>query len=228
MPYGYLRHIVHLFFSALHKYSDDSGAIYAAAIAYAALAAVFPLLLILFVLLSPLVQPSRDIGHLITRFLDFPGLGDSLSRNITAVFFALAVFAIVLLALLLALAFGLRSLRDSPIGATLPLPYGPSLLAVVAPPFITLTLFFLGYKFLPNARVATRAALAGALAVMVLAEVSFAALTWYLDSIADYGQLYKQAGAVFALLAWLYALATVFLLGAEVSATVGTSTISKG
>ncbi len=53
---------------------------------------------------------------------------------------------------------------------------------------------------------------------MILAELAFGVLTWYLDSIADYSRLYDTAGAVFALLAWLYALALVFLFGAEISA----------
>jgi membrane protein len=144
-----------------------------------------------------------------------------------AVFLALATFALVLLTLLIAIMFGLRSLRDSPLGASLPLPYGPSLLAVVAPPFVNLVLFFLAYKFLPHTRVPTRAALAGALVAMILAEIAFGALAWYLDSIADYSRIYNTAGAVFALLAWLYALAMVFLFGAEVSAVYHTQ-ISQG
>jgi membrane protein len=259
-----------LLFAALQKYSGDSGAIYAAAIAYAALAAVFPLLLILFVLVSPLVQPPMDIEDMMSRFLNLPGIGDFLSRNVAAVyehrtalgvtgtvglvlgassvfgamesalnrvwavkgrgwvkgraavFLALATFALVLLTLLVAIMFGLRSLRDSPLGASLPLPYGPSLLAVVAPPLVNLALFFMAYKFLPHTRVSARAALAGALVAMILAEIAFGALAWYLDSIADYSRIYNTAGAVFALLAWLYALAMVFLFGAEVSATYDT------
>lgn len=256
-----------ILFAALRKYFNDSGAIYAAAIAYAALAAVFPLLLILFVLVSPFVQPPMDIEHMMSRFLNLPGIGDFLSGNIVAVyehratlsvtgmlglvlgassvfgamesalnrawnvkgrdwvkgraavFLALATFALVLLTLLIAIMFGLRSLRDSPLGASLPLPYGPSLLAVVALPLVNLALFFMAYKFLPHTRVPTRAALVGALVATVLAEIAFSALAWYLDSMADYSHVYNSAGAVFALLTWLYALATVFLFGAEVSAT---------
>ncbi|MEW5720189.1 MAG: YhjD/YihY/BrkB family envelope integrity protein, partial [Chloroflexota bacterium] len=74
-----------------------------------------------------------------------------------------------------------------------------------------MALFFLAYKFLPHTRVSARAALAGALVAMILAQISFGALAWYLDSIADYSRLYDTAGAVLALLAWLYALALVFL-----------------
>jgi len=98
----------------------------------------------------------------------------------------------------------------------------PSLLAVVAPPFVNLVLFFMACKFLPHTRVPTRAALAGALVAMILAEIAFGALAWYLDSIAGYSRIYNTAGAVFALLTWLYALATVFLFGAEASATYQT------
>ena len=229
-----------------------------------------PLLLILFVLISPLIQPPMDIEHMMSRFLNLPGIGDFLSRNVAAVyehrtalsvtgvlglglgassvfgamesalnrvwavkgrgwikgraavFLALATFALVLLTLLVAIMFGLRSLRDSPLGASLPLPYGPSLLAVVAPPLVTLTLFFMAYKFLPHTRVPARAALAGALVAMILVEIAFGGLAWYLDSVADYSRIYNTAGAVFALLAWLYALAMVFLFGAEISAVYHT------
>jgi hypothetical protein len=52
--------------------------------------------------------------------------------------------------------------------------------------------------------------LVGALVAMILAEIAFGALAWYLDSIADFSRIYNTAGAVFALLTWLYALATVF------------------
>ncbi len=262
-----LQHTAHWFLIAFQKYLADSGAIYAAAIAYAALAAVFPLLLILFVLASPFAQPPSDIEYMMSRLLDLPGLGDFLSRNVVAVyehraalgvtgalglalgasgvfgalesalnriwsvkgrswvrgrvavFLALAVFALVLLALLVGIMFAIRSFRESPLGASLPLPYGPSLFAVVASPWVNLVVFFLAYKFLPHTRVPTRAAFAGALVAMILTEIVFGALTWYLGSIADYSRVYNTAGAVFALLTWLYALATVFLFGAEVGAT---------
>ncbi len=255
-----------LLVTAGQKYFYDSGAIYAAAIAYAALAAVFPLLLILFVVSSPFIQPPMDIERIMSRFLNLPGIGDFLSRNVVAVyeqratlsatgilglalgassvfgalesalnrvwavkgrgwvrgriaiFLALAIFAMVLLTLLIAIIFGLRSLHGSPLGASLPLPYGPSLLAVVAPPLVNLALFFMAYKFLPHTHVPTRAAWAGAIVATILAEITFGTLAWYLDSIADYSRIYNTAGAVFALLTWLYALATVFLFGAEVSA----------
>ena len=264
-----------LLVTAVQKYFDDSGAIYAAAIAYAALVAVFPLLLILFVLVSPLVQPPMDIEHMMSRFLNLPGIGDFLSQNVVAVyehrtalsvtgvlglglgassvfgamesalnrvwavkgrgwvrgriaiFLALAIFALVLLTLLVAIMFGLRSLRDSPLGASLPLPYGPSLLAVIAPPLVNLALFFMAYKFLPHTHVPTRAALAGAFVAMILVELAFGGLAWYLDSLADYSRIYNTAGAVFALLTWLYALAMVFLFGAEVSATYNTPSKSN-
>ena len=74
----------------------------------------------------------------------------------------------------------------------------------------------------PHTRVPARAALAGALVAMILAEIAFGVLAWYLDSIADYSRIYNTAGAVFALLAWLYALAMVFFFGAEVSAVYHT------
>jgi YihY family inner membrane protein len=132
------------------------------------------------------------------------------------VFVALGVFALVLVAILGVAIFGVRSVSQSLLRNSFPI-YGPTLLALVAPPLIDLALFFLAYKFLPNVHVTTQSALVGAFVAMILAEIAFAVLAWYLDSIADYSHLYNTAGAVFALLAWLYALATVFLFGAEVS-----------
>jgi len=140
-------------------------------------------------------------------------------RGRLAVFLSLAAFTVVLLTLLIAIMAILRSLRDSPVGAGLPLAYGPSLLAFVAPPFIIFALFFLAYKFLPHDHVTVRASLLGALAAMVLSELAIGAMAWYIDTIADYSRVYNSAGAVFALLTWLYALASVFLYGAEISAT---------
>jgi uncharacterized BrkB/YihY/UPF0761 family membrane protein len=52
----------------------------------------------------------------------------------------------------------------------------------------------------------------------VMAEISLGAMTWYVSLIADYHRVYNAAGAVFALLAWLYIFANIFLLGAEISA----------
>lgn len=75
-------------------------------------------------------------------------------------------------------------------------------------------------KLLPKKRVPTRAALKGALVAALFAQIAFVALTWYIESIADYSRLYSAAGAVFALLLWLYTYAAVFLLGAEVSAVL--------
>jgi uncharacterized BrkB/YihY/UPF0761 family membrane protein len=54
---------------------------------------------------------------------------------------------------------------------------------------------------------------------MVLAEIAFGALARYLDSTADYSRTDNAAGTGFALLTRLNKLATVFLFGAEVSAT---------
>jgi membrane protein len=254
---------------ATRAYISGGSLIYAAAISYAALAAIFPLLLILLVVASPFIQPPRDIAHILDRFLVFPGVGDFLSRNVGAVYehraelgvtggiglilgasgvfgaiesalnriwnvkgrgwisgrivvlLALVIFALVFLMVLVALIFALRSLRDSPVGSSLPIVYGPSLLALVAPPLVIGLLFFLAYKFLPNAPVSTRSAFAGAMLAAVLADIALGIMSWYIGSIADYARFYNAAGAVFALLAWLYAFSNVFLLGAHVSAVMG-------
>jgi membrane protein len=256
--------VARLLITALHKYWDDNAAIYAAAIAYAGLAAAFPLTLILLVIVSLFLQPPVDVERIASRLLNLPGIGDFLSSNIVAVyerraglgvtgglgillgagslfsafesalnriwgikgrgwikgrlvvFVALVVFALVLIMILAAAIFGVRSLSQSVLRNSFPI-YGPTLLAIVAPPLIDFALFFLAYKFMPNTHVPTRAAFVGALIATILAEIAFAALAWYLDSIADYSRVYNTAGAVFALLTWLYALATVFLFGAEVS-----------
>lgn len=255
--------------AAWHKYLDDSGPIYTAGIAYAALVAAFPLLLIVLVLAS-LLFPAMDVVRVTNNLLQIPGLGDFLSRNILAVYenratlgisgglgmvcgalcvfaavqdalnrvwqgqkrrwivsqfitiLAVGVFAFSLVVLLAMLILALRTLRHSLTGAGLVSPNVPTLLAFIAPPLVNSVLFFVAYKVLPNTHVPTRAALKGALVAALLAQIVFVALTWYIGSIADYSRLYNTAGAVFALLLWLYTYAAVFLLGAEISTVLGT------
>lgn len=260
------HHFQHLLFNSARNYAQNDGAIYAGAIAYAALAAIFPLLLIMLVLASPFLQPTANVSRMISRLLDLPGIGDFLSSNIVAVyerrtslgltsglgillgagglfgtiesalnrvwhiqgrgwvkgrlviFIALVIFAIVLTLLLGLAILGVRSLSQSALRNNFPI-YGQTLLALVAPPFIILALFFLAYKFLPNTKVRTRAASIGAIIATLFAEITFGGLSWYLGSISDYSRVYDTAGTVFALLAWLYGLATVFLFGAQICAT---------
>jgi uncharacterized BrkB/YihY/UPF0761 family membrane protein len=48
----------------MKKYRDDNATIYAAAIAYAALVAAFPLILILLVIISPFLQGLGELARL--------------------------------------------------------------------------------------------------------------------------------------------------------------------
>jgi membrane protein len=263
-----MKKVLIILAAALRKYLDDSGPIYTAGIAYAALVAAFPLLLLVLVLAS-LLFPAMDVVRITSNLLQIPGLGDFLSRNILAVYenratlgisgglgivcgaicvfaavqdalnrvwqvqkrrwivrqfitiLAVGVFTFSLIVLLATLILALRTLRHSLTGAGLVSPDVPTLLAFIAPPLVNSALFFVAYKALPNTRVPTRAALKGALVAALLAQIVFVALTFYIESIADYSRLYNTAGAVFALLLWLYTYAAVFLLGAEVSAVLG-------
>jgi len=104
---------------------------------------------------------------------------------------------------------GLRSLRD--------LPEVLSYLVAVATVFVIATLL---YTYLPNRKGATlRFGIPGAIVTAAgwsIAQVGFAIYTTHTNVLRVYGVL----SAVFAVLLYVYLLATIFLFGAHVSAAV--------
>lgn len=84
---------------------------------------------------------------------------------------------------------------------------------------ITIVLFTILYKFLPNTRIAFREALTGAIVAGVLwegAKLGFAYLLPYFH----YDLLYGSIGAGIALLSWVYLSSVIMLFGAQFTAVL--------
>ncbi len=80
---------------------------------------------------------------------------------------------------------------------------------------ITLAIFLIIYRYLPNCRVYWRHVWPGALLAAVLLESAKSVFTWYL-SYSNYTQLYGTIAASIAFLLWVYLSALILTLGAEV------------
>jgi membrane protein len=85
---------------------------------------------------------------------------------------------------------------------------------VAAAVFVTIL-----YRWLPRRRVPWRAALTGGVMTAFLWEVAKNLLSAYLTR-RDYTNAYPLLGSALALLVWVYVAALVFLLGAEVAASI--------
>lgn len=84
---------------------------------------------------------------------------------------------------------------------------------------LSVSLFAILYRYLPNAALSRRQILAGALLGGVLWEGAKYLFTWYLG-IANYRAVYGSVGAAVALLLWAYVSSSILLLGLEVANVV--------
>jgi len=133
------------------------------------------------------------------------------------------VFALLgVTALLVAIASAIRSAA-----AEIPLRLGPSL-SILSDYFwqlifmagslvITVVLFTIVYKWLPNAAVSLREAVIGAAIAGVMWEVAKYAFA-YLIPYFHYDLLYGSIGAGVALLTWVYLSSVIMLIGAQFTA----------
>ncbi|MFN2454173.1 MAG: YihY/virulence factor BrkB family protein [Pyrinomonadaceae bacterium] len=87
----------------------------------------------------------------------------------------------------------------------------------VASVFVTVTLFALVYRFMPNASVSLRDTLPGAVAGGLLWEAAKYIFAWSLHYF-HYDQIYGSVGAVVAVLTWGYVSSLILLLGAQLTA----------
>jgi membrane protein len=95
---------------------------------------------------------------------------------------------------------------------------GLSYLALyLVPGFMTLIVFLLLYRFVPNRQMRWRYVWPGALVATVLFEVSKSLFLWYLENFAVYNQVYGSLASVIVLLFWAYLSSLILILGAEVS-----------
>jgi len=89
------------------------------------------------------------------------------------------------------------------------------------PFLITLTIFLIIYKFIPNTKTFWRYIWPGALLAAILFEIAKSLFVFYLNRFADYQAVYGAVGSVIALLVWTYVSAFVLILGAEFSSEYG-------
>ncbi len=84
---------------------------------------------------------------------------------------------------------------------------------------ITVILFTLVYRFIPNCKVRLRYCLPGALFAGLLWEAAKYVFAWSLQYL-DYGEIYGSVGAVVAVLTWSYVSSLILLFGAQLSEAI--------
>jgi membrane protein len=82
---------------------------------------------------------------------------------------------------------------------------------------LSVLVFVLMNRFLPNCQVSWRAALFGGLVSATLLELARLAFTYYLRNFAAYNLLYGSIGGLLVLIMWSYYAALVVLVGAELA-----------
>lgn len=91
------------------------------------------------------------------------------------------------------------------------------LLFVLGSILLTVSIFVLVYRVMPNAKVSFRDALPGAVASGVLWEIAKYSFAWSLHYF-HYDQIYGSVGAVIAVLTWCYFSSLILLFGAQLTA----------
>ncbi len=86
---------------------------------------------------------------------------------------------------------------------------------------MTIGIFLLLYKFLPNTRTYWRFVWPGAVVAGVLFEVSKNLFITYLNQFANFDNVYGSVAPVIVLLFWTYVSGLILILGAELSAEYG-------
>ena len=86
---------------------------------------------------------------------------------------------------------------------------------------ITLTVFLLLYRLVPNCKTYWRYVWPGAVVAAVLYEVSKGIFVWYLANVANYELVYGSLASMIVLLSWAYLSAFILILGAEISSEYG-------
>ena len=93
-------------------------------------------------------------------------------------------------------------------------------LAQLLPIVVTLTFFFIVYRFVPHHTLRSRHALAGAVLATVLWELAKAGFAWYLKTLAHYAGLYGTLEGIIVLALWLEVSASIILYCGEVVAVL--------
>ena len=85
---------------------------------------------------------------------------------------------------------------------------------------ITLSIFLLMYRLLPNCKTYWRYIWPGAVVGSVLLEIGKSIFLWYLNNLASYDQ-FGATASVMILLLWIYVSSLIIILGAEISSEYG-------
>ena len=86
---------------------------------------------------------------------------------------------------------------------------------------LTLCIFLLIYKFLPNTKTYWRFIWPGAIVAAVLFEFTKGFFLTYVDRFANFEHIYGSLAPVIGLLLWVYVSSLVLILGAEISSEYG-------
>lgn len=140
----------------------------------------------------------------------------------------LALGTAALALVLLLLSIGLTSATAYVLRVRIPLlrraagDFEPLLLAsgVLVPLIVSITLFTLLYRIVPNTTITTRAAVAGGVFAGTGWEVAKHLFTIYVAHFANYDRVYGSLGGIVVLMVWVYFSSSILVMGAEVAADV--------
>lgn len=90
-------------------------------------------------------------------------------------------------------------------------------LAYIIPVIMSIMMFTLFYRVMPNVKVKLSVALVGGVFAGLLWEAAKLAFNYYVSVFADYSKIYGSLGGVILLLIWINYSAIVTILGAEVA-----------
>lgn len=86
---------------------------------------------------------------------------------------------------------------------------------------IGFAIFLTIYKYLPNTRTYWRYIWPGAALAAVLFEAGKSLFLWYLETFAQFDQIYGSLASIIVLMIWTYMCAVILILGAEVASEYG-------
>ena len=100
----------------------------------------------------------------------------------------------------------------------IPVPIGPTIqwiLKYLLPFFLTVGMFFLIYKIIPNKVVHFKSALQASLFAGLLWELAKHLFAWYVVYLAEYSIFYGSLSTVVIFVLWVYYSSTILILGGE-------------
>jgi len=96
-----------------------------------------------------------------------------------------------------------------------------NLMLKAVPWAITLAVFLLLYRFVPNCKTYWRYVWTGAVVATILFEASKGIFMWYLVNVANYELIYGSVASMMVLMSWASVSAFILILGAEISSEYG-------